>query len=93
MNSFLATRPFSVGVAVSEVANKQSSEKGSKEQALVEEKAFDDITDQIPHIVRPMGVVEGTSYGVLILAGLAFAGKDCCLPNLRSLRSCDTITQ
>jgi len=41
----------------------------------VEGKQGSDITDQIPHIVRPMGVVEGTSYTVLIVAGLAFAGE------------------
>ena len=37
-----------------------------------EQEEYDVITDQIPQ--RPVGVVEGTSYTIVILAGLAFAG-------------------
>ena len=48
---------------------------GQASGGLVEKEGRGDITDQIPHIVRPMGVVEGTSYTVLIIAGLAFAGE------------------
>ena len=70
----MSTRGFSAGAA-SLAAKQASSERKPQEGGLVQENSAGDITDQIPHIVRPMGVVEGTSYGALILAGLAFAGE------------------
>ena len=52
---------------------KQARSRGAEKDALaVDEAQFDAITDQIPQ--RPMGVVEGTSYTLLILAGVAVAG-------------------
>lgn len=39
---------------------------------MEQEEAFDTLTDKIPE--KPVGVVEGTSYTVVILAGLALAG-------------------
>ena len=74
LGNLLSARTFSVGVL--SLSAKQSSNQKRPEQqgGLVQESPADDITDQIPHIVRPMGVVEGTSYFALILAGLAFAG-------------------
>ena len=46
--------------------------KDAKGALAVEQEEFDAITDQIPQ--RPMGVVEGTSYTLLIAAGIAIAG-------------------
>jgi hypothetical protein len=71
----LAVRPFSAAAPHPESAKPSGSGRIRRNGGLVEEKQANDITDQIPHIVRPMGVVEGTSYTVLIVAGLAFAGK------------------
>lgn len=68
----IAVRPFS-GTAPQEPPRPSGSGRGRPKGGLVEEKQGNDITDQIPHIVRPMGVVEGTSYTLLIIAGLAFA--------------------
>ena len=80
----MGTRGFSAGAA--SLAAKQARSEGKpQEGGLVQESTADDITDQIPHIVRPMGVVEGTSYGALILAGLAFAGK--CITSYQNLRT------
>lgn len=73
LSSSGSMRSFSTGLPTL-VAKQNSSAKKPSESGLVQESTAGDITDQIPHIVRPMGVVEGTSYGALILGGLAFAG-------------------
>ena len=49
------------------------AEKGGKNALTVDEEEINAITDQIPQ--RPMGVVEGTSYTVIIIAGIAMAGQ------------------
>lgn len=67
-------RPFSIGASAL-VAQQKPRESKPEEGGLMQESQAGDITDQIPHIVRPMGVVEGTSYTALIIAGLAFAGN------------------
>lgn len=46
--------------------------KDGKNALTVDEEEINAITDQIPQ--RPMGVVEGTSYTVIIIAGIAMAG-------------------
>jgi hypothetical protein len=53
----------------------QGSSKDGKDALTVDQEEFDAITDQIPQ--RPMGVVEGTSYTVVIIAGIAMAGVHC----------------
>ena len=50
----------------------RGGKEGGKGALAVEQEGFDAITDQIPQ--RPMGVVEGTSYTLLIAAGIAIAG-------------------
>ena len=70
-------RPFSAS-AVSLDAGRaasgaeQAGRRAKPDALAVEQEQFDAITDQIPQ--RPMGVVEGTSYTFVIIAGLAFAG-------------------
>ena len=46
--------------------------KDGKNALTLEEEDLNAITDQIPQ--RPMGVVEGTSYSLIIVAGIAMAG-------------------
>lgn len=72
-------RPLSAAAAESSqqqqprADGKQARARAADKDALaVDEAQFDAITDQIPQ--RPMGVVEGTSYTLLILAGVAVAG-------------------
>ena len=71
-------RPLSAAAAESSqqqarADSKQARARAAEKDALaVDEAQFDAITDQIPQ--RPMGVVEGTSYTLLILAGVAVAG-------------------
>jgi len=62
------------GVAsAAEKPPKSGDKKKTAEDYLMEqEEAFDTLTDKIPE--KPVGVVEGTSYTVVILAGLALAG-------------------
>lgn len=77
--SGFAIRPFTASAPLWEDASKRASENGSRAKqslGIAQREARDDITDQIPDIKRPMGVVEGTSYTVLIVAGLAFAGRE-----------------
>ena len=73
----LGWKPFSSSIWIQKPAGPDGSSKRSKAAGgLVQQRqTADDITDQIPEIVRPMGVVEGTSYTLLIVAGLAFAGE------------------
>ena len=73
-------RPLSAAAAESSqqqqarADGKQARARDAEKDALaVDEAQFDAITDQIPQ--RPMGVVEGTSYTLLILAGVAVAGE------------------
>ena len=49
--------------------------KEGKDALTLEEEEINAITDQIPQ--RPMGVVEGTSYTLVIIAGIALAGTFC----------------
>lgn len=78
MGATFAVRPLFVSVAQQQ--NQQDREEegsGRKEERRKDSLAVTDedinaITDQIPQ--RPMGVVEGTSYTVIIFAALAFAG-------------------
>ena len=50
----------------------RAADKDGKNALTVDEEEINAITDQIPQ--RPMGVVEGTSYTVIIIAGIAMAG-------------------
>ena len=79
-----AARPLSTSTVSQEAAKQEGRRKqqGNGGQGAVVKQAYeDDITDQIPHITKPMGVVEGTSYTLLIIGGLAFAGIACrCSP-------------
>lgn len=70
----LQWKPFSASTWLQQ-AEGHGSKKARTQGGLVQKQEQYDITDQIPEIVKPMGVVEGTSYTVLIIAGLAFAGK------------------
>ncbi|KAK9905748.1 hypothetical protein WJX75_005641 [Coccomyxa subellipsoidea] len=73
--SSFAVRPLSAAASSSEEGrgNKSSSTgKDGKTALTAQEEADDAITDQIPQ--RPMGVVEGTSYTVIIVAAIAMAG-------------------
>lgn len=76
LRSTFAVRPLSAAAAEPQpqrADGKQAGARGREKDALaVDEAQFDAITDQIPQ--RPMGVVEGTSYTLLILAGVAVAG-------------------
>ncbi len=67
--SAAAAEPAQPGARGKPAAGARRAEKGA---LAVDEAQFDAITDQIPQ--RPMGVVEGTSYTLLILAGVAVAG-------------------
>ena len=58
------------------------AEKTGKNALTVDEEEVNAITDQIPQ--RPMGVVEGTSYTVIIIAGIAMAGRAFSLVHLRT---------
>ena len=74
-----ALRPFSTSLQLQEASKQASGSEGQRRKPgvpgeVIQQVERDEITDQIPHIVRPMGVIEGTSYTVLIIAGLAFAG-------------------
>ncbi len=67
------SRGFAAQPQVVAAAAQQKQQKQQTQTALTrEEEEFNAITDQIPQ--RPVGVVEGTSYTIVILAGLAFAG-------------------
>ena len=75
--SSFAVRPLSVAAGASSAAegagNKSSGTgKDGKSALAAQEQSDDAITDQIPQ--RPMGVVEGTSYTVVIIAAIAMAG-------------------
>lgn len=61
----------------------QGASSEGKNALTMEEAEFDAITDQIPQ--RPMGVVEGTSYTVVIIAGVAMAGRSSSYVTLFSL--------
>lgn len=71
-------RPLSGAAAGAASAQEQAGQKqprdggGSKGALAAQEEEFDAITDQIPQ--RPVGIVEGTSYTLLIAAGIALAG-------------------
>lgn len=66
--------------------SKRSSEARDGKSALTAQEDSDDaITDQIPQ--RPMGVVEGTSYTVIIIAAIAMAGNGS-FSSSYSFRSC-----
>ena len=72
-----AVRPLSSAAAASASSKPEGGKgagggKDAKGALAVEQEEFDAITDQIPQ--RPMGVVEGTSYTLLIAAGIAIAG-------------------
>lgn len=78
MGATFAVRPLFVSVAQQQ-KQQDPEEDGSgrkeerrKDSLTVTDEEMNAITDQIPQ--RPMGVVEGTSYTVVILAALAFAG-------------------
>ncbi|KAK9805149.1 hypothetical protein WJX72_002065 [[Myrmecia] bisecta] len=74
-----AARPFSSSASAAESAGKpsarqqqrQANQAAARNAVAAQQDPNSAITDQIP--MRPMGVVEGTSYTVLILAGLGFA--------------------
>ena len=71
-----AVRPLSAASAGEQAKrdNERRRSGGQSEEVMtVEDERFSAITDQIPQ--RPMGVVEGTSYTVIILAGIAVAGR------------------
>eukprot|EP00850_Spirogloea_muscicola_P008381 SM000044S16028 [mRNA] locus=s44:619878:622033:+ [translate_table: standard] len=66
-----STRSISSSPILGAEARQQRQEDPSKDVAR-QEDPFDTITDRIPE--RPVSVVEGTSYSLVILAGLAVAG-------------------
>lgn len=73
-----ALRPFTTTLQLQEAQKQASGSEGQRRKPgvkgeVIQQGEGSEITDQIPHIVRPMGVIEGTSYTVLIVAGLAFA--------------------
>ena len=77
-------RPLSAAAAESSQQHQQRADgkqagarRAEKDALALDEAQFDAITDQIPQ--RPMGVVEGTSYTLLILAGVAVAGAQGCV--------------
>lgn len=83
-----AVRPLSsaaAGASAKAEEGKGGGGKDAKGALAVEQEEYDAITDQIPQ--RPMGVVEGTSYTLLIAAGIAIAGG-CALPRRRSACPC-----
>jgi len=61
--------PFAARGLASAAGNNEK--KGAEDRLTQQEEPFDTITDKIPE--KPVGVVEGTSYSVVILAGLALA--------------------
>jgi import inner membrane translocase subunit TIM21 len=72
-----AVRPLSGAAAGAASAQEQGGQKqqqprDSKGALAAQQEEFDAITDQIPQ--RPVGIVEGTSYTLLIAAGIALAG-------------------
>jgi len=76
-HSSFAVRPFAAAAAASTSESASSKKdsgggKDAKKSLAAQEEAEDAITDQIPQ--RPMGVVEGTSYTVIIIAAIAMAG-------------------
>lgn len=61
-----------LATSTSSNAKKNKSKPSSQQQSLVEaEEEFSAITDKIPQ--RPVSVVEGTSYTLVIIAALGFA--------------------
>eukprot|EP00884_Botryococcus_braunii_P008078 jgi/Botrbrau1/17271/Bobra.0015s0029.1 len=75
LGATFAVRPLFVSVARLQQQEEEGSgrkEERRKDSLTVTEEDINAITDQIPQ--RPMGVVEGTSYTVVIVAALAFAG-------------------
>lgn len=79
LGTTFALRPLSTSTAAGQQMHQQEEGSGRKEERrkdslAVTEEDIGAITDQIPQ--RPMGVVEGTSYTVVIVAALAFAGTD-----------------
>ena len=71
-----AVRPLSGAASAQEQAGQKAQQQprdaGSKGALAAQQEEFDAITDQIPQ--RPVGIVEGTSYTLLIAAGIALAG-------------------
>ena len=73
-----ALRPLTAASTPDSKARKGSNQgqdgaaKEGKDALTLEEEEMNAITDQIPQ--RPMGVVEGTSYTLVIIAGIALAG-------------------
>ncbi len=81
--SSFAVRPLSIAAGASRAEEGSGSERSSGRQdgksALAAQGEADDaIMDQIPQ--RPMGVVEGTSYTVVIIAAIAMAGNGSLAP-------------
>ncbi len=79
LSTTFALRPLSTSTAAGQQQQQQEAGSGRKEERrkdslTVTEEDIGAITDQIPQ--RPMGVVEGTSYTVVIVAALAFAGMN-----------------
>ncbi len=65
-------RGFAAHPCIAAAADSGQQKKQTQTALAREQEEFNAITDQIPQ--RPVGVVEGTSYTIVILAGLAFAG-------------------
>lgn len=90
--SSFAVRPLSVAAGASRAEEGPGSKRSSggqdgKSALTAQEEADDAITDQIPQ--RPMGVVEGTSYTVIIIAAIAMAGNW----SFAACYSCSSCTQ
>lgn len=75
--SSFAVRPLSTSAATpgEEASKKGSSSTGKdgKDALTIEEEETDAITDKIPQ--RPVSVAEGTSYTIIIIAAIGFAGN------------------
>jgi import inner membrane translocase subunit TIM21 len=76
--SSFAVRPLSTSAArpspAADVRKQGHDEpKDGKSALTVEQEGEDAITDQIPQ--RPVSVAEGTSYTIIIIAAIGFAGK------------------
>ena len=78
LRASFALRPLTAASTSDSKARKGSNQgqsgtaKDGKDALTLEEEEINAITDQIPQ--RPMGVVEGTSYTLVIIAGIALAG-------------------
>ena len=78
LRASFALRPLTAASTPDSKARKGSNQgqngmaKDGKDALTLEEEEINAITDQIPQ--RPMGVVEGTSYTLVIIAGIALAG-------------------